>query len=339
MASTLTDQQLQDFRRLRENFRPYSADSEKLIAFYCCPKLANPRSTNTQSLPTPSAERLADVSDDELRGIMALSFLRVGLGIRKHVQYQGKDVLSVRAPGNLDDPPGRQGAYLDVVAPFETPSTARLPWVGDDDDSHGKSSCGLFIRAMWQLLGGGQPAPGQPEQQFRSNYVTNTVFKDIEDLAAGYGAVSKPPFKDPRDELRLGDVLIVNPKDGKGQHIFAVAWLGEPHPNTVPVGRKGAVLVYSVDGGNGSTGDGGTWQPKDPKSGDGPCIGITSFERLLTWNGFAWDIGKYNVGRHIKLAPMRASFTEPWILPYTPWDIHKQYAENNEAEPDELKNV
>src|SRR5258705_2802312 len=105
---------LDKYQKLRADFTP---QGPSCISFYCSPKLGNRNSTNTQCIPPPSADRLADVSDDELRATVALSFLRVGIG--QEVSGQTADAhpwTNRRAPvGNWDSPPGRQAAYVDVV--------------------------------------------------------------------------------------------------------------------------------------------------------------------------------------------------------------------------------
>lgn len=313
----LTQQQLDAYRDKRKQFTPASADSAKLMNFFFSTTLKQ-KSPNSQAIPPPSADRLSNVSDGELRNVVTLSFLRVGIGQSvQATDSQGKSITLQAPPGNTDRPKGRQGAYQDLIFPFDSQKN-RTGFCGDGDPENKKSSCGLFIRGMWQLLGAGEPSNLDEERQFRTEYKPNTVIEDIGALAAGYGArhvfhaqglsTEKVPA-DAGATLKPGDVLFMH-DDHPGvntQHILTVAFsLIETTDDQQRKFGKRSWRLYSVDGGQAVL-------EKDNK-----CIAIKSNQRTLLFDGRDWMIGDKRVHWWVELSKMKASFSEPWILPYTP---------------------
>ena len=298
----LTDAQLEAYRRRRREFAPHGPiESENpnleptdyQAAFYFSPALNNPSSTNGQNIP-PVVDAdgnpisLSEIDDDDrFRAVVALSFARVGLG----------------AVGTCDDPPGRQLAYRNLITPFDDPGV-RQDFSTGPNPGNSKSSCVLFIRGMWQLLGGGEPPDGSPECGFRQSYVSG-VIQNVLDLTKAYDARTDAGcLPDPVENLRVGDVIFIY--DSAGQHIFTVTELAEL-ADTPPAGYKSGLEVYSTDGG------------MDAKPGrDLVCMGIQPKHRQLFWNGRDWFVDSRKVSSWINLVKMKASFTEPWILPYTP---------------------
>jgi hypothetical protein len=72
-------------------------------------------------------------------------------------------MMNCRDLGAGDTPSGRRQSYDEVVFPFDSnPGQA-------NDPSSNSSSCGTFIRGIWQLLGAGTPKAAQLDRHFRAD--------------------------------------------------------------------------------------------------------------------------------------------------------------------------
>lgn len=182
-------------------------------------------------------------------------------------------LLSCGGLGKDDDPKGRRAAYTDAIAPFDYKDKAeknrnKLQFIGNCPAS---SSCGLLIRAAWQLLGAGDmslfasspPDPNRLDPKLRRSYDDFDVFQQIAQWAYNCGAlhgeyksvegkpINGPPITvDDPNQWKLGDVLFATP--GSGQHIWTVVEVTKHDPAGGE--RTNTWTVNSADGGMGITG-------------------------------------------------------------------------------------
>lgn len=185
-------------------------------------------------------------------------------------------LLSCGGLGKNDAPKGRQAAYTDACAPFDYKDKAeldrnKLQFIGH---CPGASSCGLLIRAAWQLLGAGDmslfasspPDPKRLDPRLRQSYDAFDVFQQIAQwgyncgaLHGGYKNVEDKPIQGPAitiddpDHWKAGDVIFVKAVEGDGQHIFTFVEKKKHDPKAYE--KTSTWSISSVDGGMGITGD------------------------------------------------------------------------------------
>ena len=142
-----------------------------------------------------------------------------------------KTLLLLDNFGVDNKPPGRRDAYLDIVAWDDLSRQAM-----NSTDSTA-SSCGMFVRMFWFILGFRGGEMDMP-------YANNTIIKRILDYA---GSAARPSytFKVPDFRPKTGDVLYLWKQEGNHQHIFSIA-----DTTSLPEeGKTGTFTMFSVDGG------------------------------------------------------------------------------------------
>ena len=199
--------------------------------------------------------------------------------------------------GAGDVPAGRRGAYAQVVFPLGGQGTSgeKLKAFGACPDA---SSCGTFIRGMWQLFGIGAPFEKPvgsktltPDRGLRCAYQDGEVFKQLAGFAFDCDALHGDATNVKSGTVALsdidawlpGDVVFIHGPSAGDNHIFTI--FEKPAPPRDFAGLK-LYDVKTVDGGQGPTfGDPDGNKDAGP-SGDGNCRAIKSTtKQFLVGNG------------------------------------------------------
>lgn len=237
------------------------------------------------------AQRRADFLAEGVSAPKILEFRRTNNSFDVEVEATRRDLCvqhlaATAGLGKDDSPKGRQLAYMDAVAPFDYKDKPRLDnrntFIGHCPAA---SSCGLLIRAAWQLFGAGDmslfaadpPDPKRVDSRLRQAYDQADVFQEIAQWAYNCGAlhghyigltgknIEGPKVTlDDANHWKAGDVLFVTNSPGK-QHIFTIV---KSTPQPAKGGAtNGTWSVDSVDGGKGMFG------------ADEDCMGIQKTNR------------------------------------------------------------
>jgi hypothetical protein len=217
--------------------------------------------------------------------------------------------------GANDSPAGRRDVYKQICFPLgdateQSKATGKCPEA---------SSCGLFIRGMWQLYGIGAPKDASaPNRGFRSAYQDGTVIVQIGrfglDCRALHGKVDNSTVGTPLDFQK--DILAWQP----GDHLFilntkpASSDEGTQHIFTIVEAAKlkhqiAAIKIFEV-----LTVDGGQFGGGD----DGGCRSIKTTSKLFRSDGFKITMhnftaeDKWQIGWWVEAAKLTTS--EPEIL-------------------------
>jgi hypothetical protein len=157
-------------------------------------------------------------------------------------------MMNCRSLGSGDTPSGRRKSYNEVVFPFDSnPGQA-------NDPSVNSSSCGTFIRGIWQLLGAGAPRSPTQDRQFRADYKpskTQGVLNFIGQYAKDFGGCVGDPdsgsgFLPPSNitKMKKGDCVYFAVDGTNNQHIFTLASdMGAPYARDQLTGAE----CYSID--------------------------------------------------------------------------------------------
>lgn len=217
--------------------------------------------------------------------------------------------------------PRRRLAYLDAVGPAEHAELRRGFEVDDtpDNGSCEPSSCAIFIRSLWRMLGArdflfseipttialdrrqkacGTTGSNQDRVCYRINRSYrggDTLFGDLKQYAAMSQALHEPPFpisaafaeefQDRTRGPRKGDVIAI--VRGGSQHIFTIVERLEgtetctPKPGNKNVERCSRTITFrSVDGGQVPPASPGAGE----KRADGKCTSIRQREHRVVIN-------------------------------------------------------
>jgi hypothetical protein len=173
-------------------------------------------------------------------------------------------MVSCRGLGRFDNPSGRQGAYELICFPLGD-ATERGKASGA---CPGASSCGLFIRAFWQLFGIGKPINGN-DRNLRAAYKDGSVIAYLALYAADAGALhgdfsgetgpnqpasargSFPRKGEDITKWTKGDVVYIGDPTNTKQHIFTIVGPAEEKKN-FPIKSMHIYDVPTVDGGAGA---------------------------------------------------------------------------------------
>ena len=285
----------------------------------------------------PPTGTLSELDPYNFRLCTAAAFGQIGLGqpppdiIKKQYEAQKLAVPNV-CPGSADTPTGRKDAYCSLIAPFDSPSVAA--GFTTASANNGASSCGIFIRGMWQLLGAGFMGPTQPSTlpphkndqgamvpttrdsdnlHFYSDYTPNQIMEDIGGLADTWGARMNSATLDGSGNhpFAMGDVLYIT--WDTGHHIFSICSIGDKYSAADGTPKWD---LYSTDGGVSFYGGDNDCQALGARIhtlAPGDDGGLTVTQKVSKEKVAAVKIKWW-----VNLAMMQGSFTLPWIYPYTP---------------------
>ena len=193
--------------------------------------------------------------------------------------------------GNFPD--GRAAAYAQVNYPLGGAGAGAAEKRKVFGPCPNASSCGTFIRGMWQLFGIGAPINGN-NRQLRSAYQDDTVLAQLGLYGADAGGlhgdlngeVARRPVSATGIPLAASDLAGMQPGDVLflgGTHIFTL--VEKPRP-WKKIGNLQLWEGPAVEAGQGPFfGDALGRQNGDPASGDGGCRGIKANTYTLAVNG------------------------------------------------------
>jgi hypothetical protein len=250
-------------------------------------------------------DRRRDALGADAPGVIKFEKLTIAEAQAKPGGLRGQFVEGMKACIGLgagNTPDGRRAAYAQVNFPLGGAGASATEKQLALGPCPGSSSCGTFIRGMWQLFGIGRPVgPANRDRQFRAAYLTDSVLAQIGLFAADSGAlhgtfsgairdqpVSAPPeipvvpiANGDLDKMDAGDVWFT------GHHIFTLV---EKPRRWKKLGSLQLWEVPTVEGGQGPFFGDALGRQNGGANNDAGCRGIKAHTYTASFDGFKLEV-------------------------------------------------